>query len=221
MLPRGGVQAAQKLQSQECWPECDPQSPGDAVQHSLSWKCQGLGLLGSFQISRGFCGSRSPGRITADGLTQPPPDAVHALLAVASITSRVLGGKSKILALLSPGALEALVWSRRSASATLLSPVFICPEMMASQMPAQVLVAASPELRTRQYPKDFSRSLAGFAGYILLHPASSDTSPWPAFPWDSKLWQIYLLVSNGDVQESVPPSIAALRIKSASCSLWA
>lgn len=59
--------------------------------------------------------------------SQPPPCAVHALLAAASLTSRVLGGKSKILALLTPGALEALGCSRRSASAILLNPVFYLP----------------------------------------------------------------------------------------------
>lgn len=42
------------------------------------------------------------------GSQLPPPCAVHALLTAASLTSRVLGGKSGTLALLIPGALEAL-----------------------------------------------------------------------------------------------------------------
>lgn len=57
----------------------------------------------------------------------------HSLLLVLSMLcwlqhpSRVLGRKSKILALLTPGALEALGCSRRSTSATLLNPVFYLP----------------------------------------------------------------------------------------------
>lgn len=108
--------------------------------------------------------------------------------------------------------------SRRSASATGLNPVFICLELRASQAASTGIDGSITGAGDKPASQGFLRELGGFAGLCLLHPASSATSPWPAFPWDPQHWRIYLLVINGDVQETVSPSTSALRIKSASRS---